>query len=237
MKNLLAAALLPAVALMWYIRKKDRIEQEPMPLVLSLLGLGAATVISALILETVGGWITSALPVPNTVYLILEYFIVVAGSEELGKFVVMKLRTWKSPEFNYTYDAIVYAVAASLGFAALENIMYVFTNGGFSTAILRALTAVPGHAVFGVFMGVHYGLAKRANARGDKGTETRELFLAYLIPVLIHGFYDFCLSAEGWFWIVIFFIFYITMIIVAFIKVKHLSDTDAPVDQDVYPRF
>lgn len=237
MKNLLAAALLPAVALMWYIRKKDRIEQEPMPLVLSLLGLGAATVISALILETVGGWITSALPVPNTVYLILEYFIVVAGSEELGKFVVMKLRTWKSPEFNYTYDAIVYAVAASLGFAALENIMYVFTNGGFSTAILRALTAVPGHAVFGVFMGVHYGLAKRANARGDKGTETRELFLAYLIPVLIHGFYDFCLSAEGWFWIVIFFIFYITMIIVAFIRVKHLSDTDAPVDQDVYPRF
>ena len=237
MKNLLAAALLPAVALMWYIRKKDRIEQEPMPLVLSLLGLGAATVISALILETVGGWITSALPVPNTVYLILEYFIVVAGSEELGKFVVMKLRTWKSPEFNYTYDAIVYAVAASLGFAALENIMYVFTNGGFSTAILRALTAVPGHAVFGVFMGVHYGLAKRANARGDKGTETRELFLAYLIPVLIHGFYDFCLSAEGWFWIVIFFIFYITMIIVAFIKVKHLSDTDAPVDQDAYQRF
>lgn len=237
MKNLLAAALLPAVALMWYIRKKDRIEQEPMPLVLSLLGLGAATVISALILETVGGWITSALPVPNTVYLILEYFIVVAGSEELGKFVVMKLRTWKSPEFNYTYDAIVYAVAASLGFAALENIMYVFTNGGFSTAILRALTAVPGHAVFGVFMGVHYGLAKRANARGDKGTETRELFLAYLVPVLIHGFYDFCLSAEGWFWIVIFFIFYIIMIIVAFIKVKHLSDTDAPVDQDVYPRF
>ena len=160
-----------------------------------------------------------------------------AGSEELGKFVVMKLRTWKSPEFNYTYDAIVYAVAASLGFAALENIMYVFTNGGFSTAILRALTAVSGHAVFGVFMGVHYGLAKRAKARGDKGTETRELFLAYLIPVLIHGFYDFCLSAEGWFWIVIFFIFYITMIIVAFIKVKHLSDTDAPVDQDVYPRF
>lgn len=237
MKYLLAAALFPAVALMWYIRKKDKIEQEPLPLILSLLGLGAVTVVSALILETVGGWIVEALPLSNTMYLVLEYFIVVAGSEELGKFVVMKLRTWKSPEFNYTYDAIVYAVAASLGFAALENIMYVFTNGGMTTAILRALTAVPGHAIFGVFMGIHYGLAKRANARGDKGAETRELFLAYLIPVLIHGFYDFCLSAEGWFWIVIFFIFYICMIVVAFFKVKKMSDTDAPVDQDVYPRF
>ena len=142
MKVLLAAALFPAVALMWYIRKKDKIENEPVPFVMSIVGLGALTVISALLLETVGGWITEALPVPHMVYLILEYFIVVAGSEELGKFVVMKLRTWKSPEFNYTYDAIVYAVAASLGFAAVENVMYVFLNGGMSTAIMRALTAV-----------------------------------------------------------------------------------------------
>lgn len=236
MRYLLTAALLPAAALMWYIRKKDKIESEPMGLVMSLVGLGALTTISAVILETMGEFFLGFfLPTSSILYTFLYYFIFVAGSEELGKFVVMKLRTWNSPEFNFTYDAVVYAVAASLGFAALENVLYVFTSGGFSTAILRALTAVPGHAVFGVFMGLHYGAAKRAATRGDSRTADRELRKAYLVPVLLHGFYDFCLSVEGGIWTLIFFVFYITLVIVAFCKVNKLSREDAPVNQDLYP--
>ena len=145
------------------------------------------------------------------------------------KFAVMKLRTWKSVEFNYTFDAVVYAVSASLGFAALENVMYVF-SGGFGVALMRALTSIPGHAVFGVFMGLHYGLARRAAAFGNEKAANRELRLAYLIPVLLHGFYDFCLSVNGWIWTLIFFVFYIGLVIAAFIKVKKFAAEDTPVE-------
>ncbi len=236
MRFLLAAALLPAVPLMWYIRRKDKIESEPMGLIWSLVALGAATTITATILESIGEVLLNIfLPQTSILYTFLFYFVFVAGSEELGKFVVMKLRTWRSPEFNYTYDAVVYAVAASLGFAGLENVLYVFTSGGLSTAIMRALTAVPGHAVFGVFMGLHYGLAKRAEARGNYGIAKVELCLSYLVPVLLHGFYDFTLSVSGWIWTLIFFVFYIAIVIIAFVKVHKASAQDERVDGSLFP--
>ena len=229
MKFLLAAALLPVIVLMWYIRKQDKIEQEPFGFVMSVFLCGAVTVISALILETLGEFILNIfLPQTSLVYLALYYFLVVAGAEELGKYVVLRLRTWRSPEFNYTYDAVVYSVAASLGFAAVENIMYVF-QGGMSTALLRALTSIPGHAMFAVFMGFHYGLAKQADSRGQTGLRDSELRKMLIVPVLLHGFYDFSLSADGWIWILLFFVFYIMAIIAAFLKVKQLSNEDHPV--------
>lgn len=235
MRILLASALLPVFLLMLYIRKKDKIESEPTDFVVSIAVLGAVTVISAMILEKIGEFVLGIfLPETSILYTFLFYFLVVAGAEELGKYVVLKLRTWNSPEFNYTYDAVVYAVAASLGFAAVENVLYVIFNGGISTAILRALTAVPGHCIFGVFMGFHYGLAKRAASRGDNKTADRELFLSFLIPLILHGFYDFSLSVSGWIWTLIFFVFYIAVLIAAFLKVRKLSAEDEPVDRDVW---
>lgn len=230
MRYLLAAALLPAAALLWYIWRQDKIEHEPPKLIFQLVGLGALTTITAMILESIGEFILNFfLPQTSILYTFLFYFVFVAGSEELGKFVVMKLRTWNSVEFNYTFDAVVYAVAASMGFAALENVLYVFT-GGMGVALMRALTSIPGHAVFGVFMGLHYGLARRAAAYGDEKTANRELRLAFIVPVLLHGFYDFCLSVEGGFWLLIFFVFYIALVIVAFRKVRKLSAGDGPVE-------
>ena len=124
MNLLMSAALLPALLLMLYIRQKDKIEQEPLGLVLSIAALGALTTITATILEEIGEAVLNIfLPQTSIVYTFLFYFVFVAGSEELGKFVVMKLRTWKSKEFNYTYDAVVYAVAAffTSSRAALEQ--------------------------------------------------------------------------------------------------------------------
>ena len=230
MRFLLAAALIPALVLMIFIWKQDKIERESPKLIVQLVALGALTVISAMILETVGELVLNIfLPQTSILYTFLFYFVFVAGSEELGKYVVMKLRTWRSVEFNYTFDGVVYAVAASMGFAALENVMYVF-SGGMGVAIMRALTSIPGHAVFGVFMGLHYGLARRAAAFGNEKAANRELRLAYLIPVLLHGFYDFCLSVNGWIWTLIFFVFYIGLVIAAFIKVKRFAAEDTPVE-------
>ena len=73
--------------------------------------------------------------------------LIVAPAEELGKFIVLRSITWKNKHFNYSYDAIVYAVFVSLGFAALENITYVF-GSGVGTAFLRMFTAVPTKSAF-----------------------------------------------------------------------------------------
>ena len=232
MNYLMAAALLPAIFLMWYIRKQDRSEREPTNFIYSIAALGAATTISAFILEKCGeSFLTMFLPKTEILYIALYYCLVVAGAEELGKLVVLRLRTWNAKEFNYTYDAVVFAVAASLGFAALENVLYVFI-GGLSTAIARAVTAVPGHAMFGVFMGCHYGLAKRAAVRGFKGVYRLEMLKAFLVPVVLHGFYDFCLAAPGWYWNGVFFIFYLAAIAVAFVTIRKLAAEDSPVDLD-----
>lgn len=92
-------------------------------------------------------------------------FVIVAIAEESSKYFFLKKRTWNNPEFNCQYDGVVYAVFVSLGFALWENINYVLSYG-FSTAIVRAITAIPGHACFGVFMGVFYGLARKQYNRG-----------------------------------------------------------------------
>lgn len=230
MRFLMAMAIFPAFLLMMYIRRLDKIEQEPKELIIKILIFGGLTTISAVILELIGG---AALKLvaeeTSTVYIFLECFFVIAAAEELGKLVVLRLTTWKNPNFNYTYDAIVYAVAASLGFATVENVLYVVLNGGVSTAILRALTAVPGHAIFGVFMGCHYGLAKRAECWGEHGKKTLHMLLAYLMPVLIHGFYDFTLMVGNWLMILVFFVFYITVLIIAFLRVRKMSREDAPI--------
>ena len=86
---------------------------------------------------------------------------------------------------------MVYGVSAALGFAILENIMYV-AQYGIATAITRAVLAVPLHAFCGVFMGVFYSYSKKASILGMNGTSARFTLLALLVPMMIHGFYDTC---------------------------------------------
>lgn len=234
-RYLLAAAVLPAIALLCYIRKLDKIEAEPMSMMIRLCGFGALTVISAVILELIGGMILGAFFAEDSlIYLLLHNFVVVAGAEESGKLLALKKGTWKSPEFNYTYDAVVYATAASLGFAAVENIMYVM-DGGFTVALMRAATAIPGHTVFGVFMGFYYGLAKKAEMRRDIPGMQHQLSLALIVPVLLHGFYDFCLSIGSTLFIAVFLVFFILFVVYAFKKVKKLAAEDESVVQIFNP--
>ena len=235
MRYLLAAAVLPALALLYYIRKMDKIEAEPMSMIVRLCVYGALTIISSVFLELIGGAIIgSVFSTDSLPYLILDNFLIVAGAEEGGKHVVLKKGSWKSPEFNYTYDAVVYATAVSLGFAAVENILYVM-DGGFGVALMRALTSVPGHTVFGVFMGFYYGLAKKAEMRMDSAGMKRYLRLSLIVPVLLHGFYDFCLSVGNDWFLAVFFVFFILLVIFAFRKVKRLSAEDASVVQIFNP--
>ena len=89
----------------------------------------------------------------------IKAFIVVALVEEFSKYIIVKYYAQNNREFNEPFDGIVYAVMVSMGFAALENVLYVYQYGS-STGITRAFTAVPAHATFGILMGYFMGKAK-----------------------------------------------------------------------------
>ena len=220
-------AIIPGIIIFIMVWRMDKIEKEPAKLLWSLFFLGGLTIISAMIIGQLGeAVISSVLTEGSMLYLIIDNFLLTALIEEGGKYVVLKARTWKHPAFNFTFDGVVYAVVVSLGFATFENILYVGLYG-IGTAVLRAFTAVPSHAMDAVFMGCYYGYAKMAYTWGDQKNYKRFMRLALLVPVFLHGFYDFCLSTENWLFIILFWIFYITVTIITFRKLKMLSQTDA----------
>ena len=117
---LIAAAVLPAVVLLIYVYRHDRIEKEPRNLLLSLLLWGIVATFLAVLTESVGA-VALAYLLPggdsNPAYPFWMFFVVVALSEEGFKYLILKWRTWRSPQFNCRFDGVVYAVFVSLGFA------------------------------------------------------------------------------------------------------------------------
>ena len=223
---LIAAAVIPAVILLLQVYRADRLEKEPTGLLISLLLFGVIATALAIVTETIGeNILLSFFDETDLGYLILSNFIVVALSEEGFKLLLLRWRTWRSPNFNCQFDGVVYAVFVALGFALWENISYVLMYG-LSTALGRAVTAVPGHACFGVFMGVWYGLAKRLHGQGRDSASKLCRVLALLLPALLHGCYDFIASIEsvhyGW----LFAAFVAILFVLAFILVRRQARHD-----------
>ena len=133
--------------------------------------------------------------------------------------------SWNTPEFNCVFDGVVYAVFVSLGFALWENISYVL-NYGIYSAFARALTAIPGHACFGVFMGVFYSAAKKYERYGDISSMSICRFMAILVPVLLHGSYDFIATMETDGFNYVFIIFVAILFIASNFVVKRVVSND-----------
>ena len=223
---LIAAAVIPAIVLLVQVYRADRLEPEPPVLLLSLVLYGIFATGLAMLTEELGSALLDrSFPRSSTAYNVLMYFVVVAFSEEGFKYLLLKKRTWRSPAFNCQFDGVVYAVFVSLGFALWENISYVLTYG-FSTALVRAVTAVPGHAYFGVFMGIFYGIAKRHENRGNHRAAVVYQVFSVAVPVVMHGAYDYIASMEqlnsGW----VFVAFIAVMFFIAFRLVGRASEDD-----------
>lgn len=190
MDALLTIALLPAIVLVVFIYKKDRTEREPVRLLLKLFGFGVLSCLPASLAEQAISALLALLGVQNPYFAVfLNAFVVAALCEETCKFLFLRT-TWRNRAFDFQFDAIVYAVTVSLGFAALENVLYVLQYG-LQTGLLRAVTAVPGHAIFGVFMGYFYGYAKLSDYWGRPDHTRAYLRLSVVAPLALHGLYDF----------------------------------------------
>jgi RsiW-degrading membrane proteinase PrsW (M82 family) len=212
----LLASLAPVFIILFYVYFRDKYEKEPLRMLGKAL-LGGVLIIPPVIF--VEQWLSALSPFSGRVGAAAWHaFAVAASTEEVFKYLALYLIIWKSPSFNEKFDGIVYAVFVSLGFAAVENIMYVM-EGGLQTAAVRALTAVPAHAIFGVTMGYSLGIAHMYK-------ELRKKYLrrALVIPILLHGIYDFILMVEvGWL-LLLFIPFIVWLYIMGMKKMRILSE-------------
>ena len=228
---LIAAAVIPAVILLVRVERADRLEKESRRLLLGLVLFGILATLIASLAEQIGMTVMDRLfPEGGLVYNILLYFGVVAFAEEGAKYILLKSRTWNDREFNCQFDGVVYGVFVALGFALWENIGYVAMYG-LSVALVRAVTAVPGHACFGVFMGTWYGMAKRRANAGDFAGAQRLRRSALIVPALLHGFYDFCATYQDTWMGLVFLVFVVAMFITASRLVRRVSANDVYIDR------
>ena len=183
---ILTVALLPVALLLLYIYKTDP-QPEPKALLAKAFFYGVLIIFPVVVvefcIETLLSGIMSVFPFFGAT---LKAFLVAAIPEEGFKLLALWLLVRKNPYFDEHIDGIVYAVFVSLGFAAVENIMYLFDNQEefVQVGVMRALLAVPGHYAFGILMGFFYSLYYFVNRSNRNKT------MMFVAPVLAHGIYD-----------------------------------------------
>ena len=180
------SAVLPVLLVLWFIYRKDRLNPEPLGKLLLTFFVGCLSVLPASVME---GLLMPLAPSAETMPVqngLFDGYVVAGLSEELCKLLLLLWVIWRSRHFDEYFDGIVYAVFLSLGFACVENIMYVVTNDDpMMVATTRGLLAVPAHFLFAVIMGYHLALAKF-----DLPKRRSHLWHALIYPVLLHGTYD-----------------------------------------------
>ena len=187
-------AVLPAIFIVIYVYNKDQFPEDKSEVIITFL-LGTSIVLFLHLLIPITEAFNDAFFDGYGNIAFMQYFRA-ATLEETLKFLVVYYYAYRLKNFDEPMDAIVFAVAASLGFAAVENIDYVWSGEtqqeAIDIAFLRAFSAIPLHALCGVIMGLFFGLA----VFGEKNNK-RNLFLALLLPIAIHGSYNFILSTIG----------------------------------------
>jgi len=190
--RLLVIALTPAVALglaAWYT---DRFDREPRRLLLKVFLFGALSVLPTILVER---FLMSLNIFSGLLASAFTAFIIAGLTEEYFKRAVVLRTAYKHEAFNEKLDGIIYAVFAALGFASIENIMYVLSgySANYYVGLSRGIFSVPTHALLGVTMGYYLSLAKFSNNEKSRRNYIRK---ALIIPAILHGFFDFILVAN-----------------------------------------
>ena len=189
--SLLALAVAPGCAIVFYIYWKDKYDKEPVKNLIAGFFLGVLSVLPAIYIQkALQPVLWHYFPDFSISYFTLFAFIVVALSEELCKFVMLRFYAYPHKDFDEPFDGITYSVIIGMGFATLENIEYVFKYG-FTTGVIRMFLSVPAHGAFAVLMGYHVGLAKF-----DPKHAWRHMLKGILLATFFHGAFDFFLFLQ-----------------------------------------
>lgn len=206
-----SASLAPTLALMSFFYLKDKFEAEPLSAVLRAFLYGALLVFPIMFIQ----YAFTAEGIGQQTFI--KSFLLTGLMEEFFKWFVFVYTVYRYNKFDTVYDGIVYGVSISLGFATIENILYLISYG-VEYAIGRALFPVSSHALFGVLMGFYIG-----KAQIFKTKKNRMLFVGLTFPVLIHGLYDFILVTVQQNWIYFLIPFMIILWMYGMKKVKQAN--------------
>lgn len=192
--QLLGLAMAPSAVIITYVWFHDRQGKEPLTLLgLSFL-LGCLSIIPAILLEFGLGNL-GLVDKGSLQSVALFAFVTVGFSEELSKFFFLRLGPYRSKHFNEPYDGIMYSMMIGMGFATVENLMYIFGQETYALSLqvaqTRAWTAVPAHATFAAMMGYFAGLA-----RFKQANQGAWLLAGLLLATVFHGAYDFFLMQQ-----------------------------------------
>jgi RsiW-degrading membrane proteinase PrsW (M82 family) len=191
--------MIPGVIWLYIFYRTDYYEPEPKKLVLATFGLGVLSILPAFVAERAAGLVYPFLEqiehaqangqIGAPLAIFIGCFLVVGPCEELAKFAAVRLFVFRHKEFDEPLDGIIYAAAAALGFASLENVLYVidFKSGAiqWGTLGVRSLLALPGHVIFATTWG--FALGRR------KFDPTYRVWTKVALAAMLHGLYDFLL--------------------------------------------
>lgn len=237
---LLTIAIIPVILILTFIHSKDK-NKEPISLLVKLFFSG---VFSCFLVILISMLLSQFLPFMQIdissggnsfLDVFLYSFVGVALIEELCKFAMTYALGYYHKDFDEVYDIVIYAIFVALGFAGFENIMYVKNSGRIATGLFRGITAVPGHACDGLFMGYYLSLAKIAGVKKDKYEERINVAKSIFIPTVLHGIYDFCCFYGNQYIIIVFIIFIISMYIVALKKLNYIAKNNKSIFEKKVP--
>ena len=226
---LFTLCVVPSLILMWYIYIKDKVEKEPLFLLILLFAGG---IISAIISSSISITLKMYIPFLNYQYsdmnifqILIKSFIVIAVIEETSKWIIGFICTWRNKNFNHIFDPIVYSVFISLGFATFENLLYGYTYSsyGFMPILLRGIISVPCHAAFGVFMGYYLGIAKNSQASDKNNKKTKYIFFSIVFPIIFHFIYDILLINPNKLSYAIFVIYVTLLYCLTYLKINKFN--------------
>lgn len=216
-------ASLPSLLIGYLIYRADKKEKEPpKELVKAFIGGVMAAALTIVISYLTRIQELSLFSLGNLFGVFLYTLLAVSLIEEGSKWIIAKLLLHNNKNFDYLFDGVVYATFVSLGFATIENIIYV-SFGGISAALIRGVLTVPAHAFFGVFMGYSISLAKEAKMKGKKKEYLRYTIQSLFLPVILHALFDFLLLSNSMFFFSLFLFFVIGLYIVSIRKIVTFS--------------
>ena len=199
---ILISALTPVAVLLWYIYRKDKVQPEPTKWLLKAFGFGVLSMFLSFVFSVPACLLLGMEMDANTYSSIREAFadafVLAAIPEELAKLIMLWLLLRKNPHFDERFDGIVYAVCIGMGFAGIENVIYLaggIEDGSWmGIGISRALFSIPSHFFFAVLMGYYYSLYHFGIDRSPKAKA-----MILVAPILAHGLFDgilFCMNVD-----------------------------------------
>ena len=221
-------ALLPSLIIAFLLYISDKKEREPITELIKAFFLGIISIIITLGISFIFDVTKIEVDNLDMIGLAIYSFIDVALIEELSKWLMAHIFVRNNSNYNYMYDGIIYFSYVSLGFATIENILYIASTG-LTAALVRAVTTVPSHVFFAMTAGYYYTLATKE--KNNKALRSRYFILSIVMPVLLHGFFDFCLLTKNYLFLLIFLVFVVSLYIVSIGNARKVEKNDRLIEE------